>query len=121
MLMFDRSAVLGFITVDSSSRLFERVPALLNNGADWFGTACDLGLVVYGVSSLAGQAGLKKSNVVSDGADLSGLSCGVTLSIGREQGTWMPQDWGASGARLSLPLNVLRTNRRAEKRRTRSV
>ena len=27
-----------------------------------------------------------------------------TLNVGREKGTWMPDDWAASGARLSLPL-----------------
>jgi hypothetical protein len=31
----------------------------------------------------------------------------VTLNIGREPGTYMPEDWAASGGRLVLPLEVL--------------
>jgi hypothetical protein len=30
----------------------------------------------------------------------------VTLDIGREQNTWMPPRWCASGTRVSLPLHV---------------
>lgn len=30
----------------------------------------------------------------------------VTLSVGREPGTWMPKDWAGSGARLSLPMTL---------------
>jgi hypothetical protein len=37
---------------------------------------------------------------------LEGLTCRVTLNIGREEGTWMPPEWAASGARLSLPMDV---------------
>ena len=37
---------------------------------------------------------------------LNGFSCRVTINIGREPGTWMPDDWAASGARMSLPLDV---------------
>ena len=37
---------------------------------------------------------------------LNAFSCRVTLNIGREPGTWMPDDWAASGARMSLPLDV---------------
>ena len=39
-------------------------------------------------------------------AALSGYEFGATLSLGREPGTWMPAEWAASGARLSLPLLV---------------
>jgi hypothetical protein len=30
----------------------------------------------------------------------------ININIGREPGTYMPDEWGASGARLSLPLEV---------------
>mmetsp|Transcript_20860 Transcript_20860/g.58000 ORF Transcript_20860/g.58000 Transcript_20860/m.58000 type:complete len:348 (-) Transcript_20860:663-1706(-) len=30
-----------------------------------------------------------------------------TLNLGREAGTNMPEDWGASGGRLAVPLNVI--------------
>lgn len=38
---------------------------------------------------------------------LNGFKCRLMLNIGRESGTWMPAEWGASGARLSLPLEVM--------------
>jgi len=31
----------------------------------------------------------------------------IQLDIGREPGTYMPEEWGASGARLGLPVEVL--------------
>ena len=37
---------------------------------------------------------------------LNDFTCRVTLNVGREKGTWMPDDWAASGARLSLPVDV---------------
>jgi hypothetical protein len=33
-----------------------------------------------------------------------------TLNVGREAGTYMPETWGASGARLALPLQVTVTS-----------
>ncbi|GMH83608.1 hypothetical protein TL16_g09654 [Triparma laevis f. inornata] len=30
----------------------------------------------------------------------------LLLNVGREEGTWMPEDWGASGSRLAIPLLV---------------
>lgn len=30
----------------------------------------------------------------------------ININIGREPGTYMPEEWGASGARLSLPLEI---------------
>ena len=40
---------------------------------------------------------------------LEGSTWRITLNVGRERGTWMPEDWAASGARLSLPLEVTLT------------
>ena len=37
---------------------------------------------------------------------LNDFTCRVTLNVGREPGTWMPDEWAASGARLSLPMDV---------------
>jgi len=39
-------------------------------------------------------------------ATLNNMETEITLNIGREPGTWMPKDWAASGARLSLPMKV---------------
>ena len=30
----------------------------------------------------------------------------LSMNVGRESGTWMPSDWGASGTRLAVPLVV---------------
>ena len=43
-------------------------------------------------------------------AHLPGSTWRITLNVGREKGTWMPEDWGASGARLSLPLQITFTD-----------
>jgi len=42
--------------------------------------------------------------IKKDEALLDGTSWKVSLDIGREPGTWMPKDWGASGDRLKLNL-----------------
>ncbi len=46
----------------------------------------------------------------ASGLALPDALCGsrwkVSLNIGREPGTWMPEDWASSGARLLLPLEV---------------
>ena len=41
---------------------------------------------------------------------LEGSSWKITLNVGREKGTWMPEQWAASGARLSLPLELTFTD-----------
>ena len=41
-----------------------------------------------------------------DAPKLAKASWKLSLSIGREQGTWMPEEWAASGARLLLPITV---------------
>mgnify|MGYP006142217561 CR=1 FL=1 len=41
---------------------------------------------------------------------LEGTTWRLTLSVGRESGTWMPTDWAASGARLSMPIEVTFTD-----------
>ena len=62
-----------------------------------------------GLASVASRHA--RSRIVSV---LDGCSLRVTLSVGRESGTWMDKDWGASGARLSLPLTVDFTSEPAE-------
>lgn len=41
---------------------------------------------------------------------VEGCTFKVTLDVGREPGTWMPEAWAASGARLSLPMRVTFAN-----------
>ena len=43
-------------------------------------------------------------------AMLDGTSWRLTLDVGREQGTWMPKEWAASGATLTLPIEVTFTD-----------
>ena len=54
----------------------------------------------------ATQTGLLQPQNNAAIAPLGGVRCLVTLSVGREPGTWMPKEWAASGARLSLPMSV---------------
>tara|TARA_B100000768_G_scaffold47379_1_gene46212 strand:- start:110 stop:598 length:489 start_codon:yes stop_codon:yes gene_type:complete len=41
---------------------------------------------------------------------LDGTSWRLTLDVGRETGTWMPKAWAASGASLTLPIEVTFTD-----------
>ena len=100
-----RSAFLSLIAGQSAFALATEVPSLFSSSPDIFGTLFDAGFLFYSGRLLAGQAGL----VGGDEAlaeKLAGLDCTCTLSIGREPGTWMPKEWGSSGARLSLPLQL---------------
>ena len=101
-----RSLLLALITVQSALGLYNEVPALFGPSADYFGTLIDGGFLFYGATTLATQAGLTQQSEPSEGPTLEDMVCTVTLSIGREPGTWMPDEWGASGARLSLPTTV---------------
>jgi hypothetical protein len=115
-----RLAFLALVTVQSaigltSGREIGGILAELSgqrpmaNDIDYIGTIVDAGFLAFGASTLINQAGLINENPISSSspmATLNGMECRVTLSVGREPGTWMPQDWAASGARLSLPLTV---------------
>jgi len=41
---------------------------------------------------------------------LDGTTWRLTVDVGREVGTWMPEGWAASGARLTLPMEVTFTD-----------
>ena len=43
-------------------------------------------------------------------AMLDGTSWRLTVDVGRERGTWMPKGWAASGASLTLPIEVTFTD-----------
>eukprot|EP00555_Chaetoceros_dichaeta_P012889 CAMPEP_0198261830 /NCGR_PEP_ID=MMETSP1447-20131203/10476_1 /TAXON_ID=420782 /ORGANISM="Chaetoceros dichaeta, Strain CCMP1751" /LENGTH=342 /DNA_ID=CAMNT_0043949873 /DNA_START=382 /DNA_END=1410 /DNA_ORIENTATION=+ len=47
---------------------------------------------------------------------LSDTSWKMSLNIGREQGTWMPKDWGVSGDRLLINLQIDFTGQQLYKR-----
>lgn len=46
--------------------------------------------------------------------NLAGTTVRLSLNVGREPGTWMPDDWAASGARLLLPVDVRFDERECE-------
>jgi len=62
--------------------------------------------VAYGASVLLSQVGIVKEDPTAPKATLNNMEVMTTLNIGREPGTWMPKEWAASGARLSLPLKM---------------
>ena len=99
-----RQAVIALIAVQSAFGLSNDVPSLFGESPDVLGTVVDAGFLVYSAQLLAAQTGLVPA--VPSVLDLSGLTCTATLNLGREPGTWMPQEWAASGARLSLPLEL---------------
>ncbi len=51
-----------------------------------------------------------------DEALLDGTQWKLSLDIGREPGTWMPKDWGVSGARLKLDFDFEFTDRQLYER-----
>jgi len=96
------SVVLGLLGLQSFRDLVGEVPKLGSENADYFGTAIDVGFVAFAATTLANQLG---ATAVEPSVSLAGLDCKVTLSVGREDGTWMDKEWAASGARLLLPLS----------------
>lgn len=99
---------LGLIALQAGIDLVDEVPKLAGESRDIFGTAFDAGAIAFAASRLAEQTGLTgPGGGVSDTITLDGIECDVTLNVGREQGTWMPKEWGESGARLSLPLPII--------------
>ena len=110
-----RTVVLGLLSVQSAFGLTadNELGGLLTRLGDptlpinYFSTFFDSAFFAYGANTLLNQAGVIKESPKSSGFSLSDLEAQITLSIGREQGTWMPQEWAASGARLSLPMREL--------------
>ena len=68
-----------------------------------------IGGVVYNVraSRNRGSAVTKRLGLTgAAGKALIGTRWKLTLDIGRERGTWMPPEWGASGRRILCPVAV---------------
>jgi hypothetical protein len=85
--------------------LTKELPLIIAGGkVDLFGPAIDSFVCVWACNALLGLTALRKG--FSTTATLAGLTSSVSLNIGREPGTAMPAEWGASGARLSLPVAV---------------
>ena len=104
-----RSLLVGLVTVQSAFGLSEDIPKLFGDNADYFATVVDAGFLVAGTSQLLSSAGVIRRQEDPDGVagpTMDGFQCKITLNIGREPGTWMPTEWAASGARLSLPVMV---------------
>lgn len=73
---------------------------------DYFRTLLDTLFLSYAGNVLLSQAGIIEQSPTASDVSLNEMECTLTLDIGRLPGTWMPPDWAASGARLSLPVSV---------------
>ena len=75
---------------------------------DYFGTLVDSLFLAWAGTTLLAQSGIVKEDpkVSAAKASMNNMETQITLNVGREPGTWMPKEWGASGARLSLPMKV---------------
>ena len=98
------SVVLGLLGIQSIRDLILEVPKLGSDQADYFGTAIDVAFTAFVATQLATQSGVAQPDGGEPSADLAGLDFKITMSVGRESGTWMDKSWAASGARLLLPL-----------------
>lgn len=103
--LYLRTAVLTLLAYQSATGLYVDVPRLLGERPDFFATLIDGGILVYASRLLLGQAGVIRADT-SAAISLDGMTCRATLNLGREPGTWMPPEWGSSGARLSLPMTL---------------
>mmetsp|Transcript_48740 Transcript_48740/g.110616 ORF Transcript_48740/g.110616 Transcript_48740/m.110616 type:complete len:290 (-) Transcript_48740:312-1181(-) len=52
------------------------------------------------------SCGLGEGLVITPGSTLTGTSWRLKLDVGREPGTWMPNDWATMGARLALSMDI---------------
>eukprot|EP00316_Scyphosphaera_apsteinii_P024231 CAMPEP_0119314186 /NCGR_PEP_ID=MMETSP1333-20130426/32001_1 /TAXON_ID=418940 /ORGANISM="Scyphosphaera apsteinii, Strain RCC1455" /LENGTH=321 /DNA_ID=CAMNT_0007319249 /DNA_START=85 /DNA_END=1050 /DNA_ORIENTATION=+ len=77
----------------------------LSTDVDYVGSLLDAAFLAFCGTTILNQAGIISGDSMSK-ATLHNMECGLTLDIGRERGTWMPAQWAASGARLSLPMRV---------------
>jgi len=93
----------------------EAEPVEAKSGVDirrWSSAAFQWGFIgAVGYSAWSAQ---RRSDVVTKRLGLGGVAASaligtswrVTADIGRENGTWMPPNWGASGMRLIVPLAI---------------
>ena len=101
-----RTAFIGAATVASAFALATvDLPRLAGGNPDYIASAVDAWVTLWGATTLLGQAGVGKKAATTT-VSPAGMTCCVTLNVGREPGTWMPREWASSGARLSLPLVV---------------
>ena len=99
-----RTAILSFVALQSAVRLVgSDLPGLGVADPPVLATAINVGFLCYCGSTIAEQA---RGRQALEAPTLEGLTAVLRLDIGREPGTWMPSEWGASGARLSLPITV---------------
>jgi len=56
------------------------------------------------------RVAVSSSSSKLQGAALVGSKAKLKLDVGREEGTWMPQNWASSGARLLVNVDVEFTN-----------
>ena len=109
-----RTVILTLLSVQSAVGLSEpnEIGGLLTNMGDpdlqtnIFGTLIDAAFLSYSCDYLLKQSGILKESPTVVKVPFDNMEIGMTINIGREPGTWMPKEWAASGARLSVPLKM---------------
>ena len=102
-----RSVIIGLLTVQSVYGLVTNdLPSFNTDTPDLFATVLDGAFLGWGVTILLGQTGVLKSEDSAGSSALAGTTIGCNVNVGREPSTWMPNEWAASGARLSLPTEM---------------
>ena len=109
-----RTAILAVLSIQSAFGLAgdNEIGGLVTRMGDpaleinYFGTLLDAAFLSYGTNVLLNQAGVLKEEPNAKMTTLNDMECRLSLSVGRDPGTWMPKEWAASGARLSLPMTV---------------
>ena len=90
------SVVLGLLGIQSIRDLILEVPKLGSDQADYFGTAIDVAFTAFVATQLATQSGVAQPDGGEPSADLAGLDFKITMSVGRESGTWMDKEFDAA-------------------------
>ena len=90
------SVVLGLLGIQSIRDLVLEVPKLGSDQADYFGTAIDVAFTAFVATQLATQSGVAQPDGGEPSADLAGLNFKITMSVGRESGTWMDKEFDAA-------------------------
>ena len=90
------SVVLGLLGIQSIRDLILEVPKLGSDQADYFGTAIDVAFTAFVATQLATQSGVAQPDGGEPSADLAGLNFKITMSVGRESGTWMDKEFDAA-------------------------
>ena len=94
-----RTAILALLSLQSAVGLAgqDELAGVVTHFADpdlntdYFGTLVDTLFLSYGANILLSQVGIIKESPTASELSLNDMECQITLSVGREPGTWMPR------------------------------